>query len=89
MVLAIFYSREIWEKFTAFEASVGELSSVMKVERRRAAALKALVRLLPNAVEWACGCLHVVYVQFYNPTSMRTRLRHKQNNLSLFFCSDK
>ena len=31
---------EIWEKFVEFESSVGDLVSLIKVERRRAATVK-------------------------------------------------
>ena len=36
-------SSEIWEKFMSFEASVGDLSSLLKVEQRRAAAMRSQV----------------------------------------------
>ena len=34
----------IWDKFVEFESFVGDLTSVLKVEKRKAAALKAEVR---------------------------------------------
>ena len=40
---------EIWEKFVEFEAGVGDLPSLLKVERRRAAALKGEVSHTPAA----------------------------------------
>ncbi len=36
---------EIWEKFVEFESTVGDLASVMNVEKRRTAALKNDVRV--------------------------------------------
>ena len=33
--------REIWERFIEFEANMGDLASLLKVEKRRAAALRA------------------------------------------------
>ena len=35
----------IWEKFVEFEAGVGDLASLLKVERRRAATIKPEVGL--------------------------------------------
>ncbi len=37
------FSSEIWEKFVEFEANVGDLSSLVKVEKRRTATIKSEV----------------------------------------------
>lgn len=36
---------KIWEKFVEFEAGVGDLASLLKVERRRAATIKPEVHV--------------------------------------------
>ncbi len=45
---------EIWEKFVEFESSVGDLASVISVEKRRTAALKNDVRGVECGSE-GCG----------------------------------
>lgn len=34
------YNREIWARFLAFESNIGDLASILKVERRRFMAFK-------------------------------------------------
>lgn len=38
--LLIFSSREIWARFLAFESNIGDLASILKVEKRRFTAFK-------------------------------------------------
>ena len=37
-------SREIWERFVQFEGEVGDLNSLLKMEKRRAGTIKSEVR---------------------------------------------
>ena len=56
--------RDIWEKFVEFEANVGDLASLLKVEKRRATALRAdtcQVRPYYPPFEFYTIVMHVVY----------------------------
>ena len=43
IVITIIVSSDIWEKFVEFESTVGDLSSIVNVEKRRAAVIKTEV----------------------------------------------
>lgn len=38
--MSLFCSREIWARFLAFESNIGDLASILKVEKRRFTAFK-------------------------------------------------
>lgn len=39
-LVSLFCSREIWARFLAFESNIGDLASILKVEKRRFTAFK-------------------------------------------------
>ena len=43
MDLSYFSFSEIWNKFLEFEANVGDMASIVKVEKRRAQALEKVI----------------------------------------------
>ena len=48
MTQNFFNYREIWSRFLAFESEVGDLASIMKVEKRRSQAIEKVKHLIPG-----------------------------------------
>lgn len=56
----LLYCREVWEKYVEFESNVGDLASLLKVEKRRAAAMRADSRqvcILCLTLVYPCVCV--------------------------------
>ena len=47
--------REVWDRFVEFESSVGDLASLLKVEKRRAAAMRADSRQVSPTIPGLCA----------------------------------
>ena len=49
-------TQEIWSRFTEFECAVGDLSSLIKVEKRRGTALREVTNALFGNCMLLCVC---------------------------------
>lgn len=45
-VSAVHCGREVWDRYVEFESNVGDLASLLKVEKKRAAAMRADSRMV-------------------------------------------